>query len=138
MQVLCLPLPNIIISRYQVNIPLFIDGCNILSSEGTTQGDPLAMAMYSVNVTPLITLLQDPSVAQVWFADDATAGGTLQGLLIWWTLLKHHGSMYGYFPNAAKTWLIVKRDFLSSAKQLFAGTPILYPPSHKFLLFLVF
>ena len=93
MQVLCPPLSNIIINTYRVNILLFIDGCNILSSEGTTQGDPLAMAMYSVSVTPLITLLQDPSVAQVWFADDATAGGTLQGLLTWWIGLKHHGSM---------------------------------------------
>ena len=83
MQVLCLPLSNIIINTYRVNIPSFIDGYNILSSEGTTQGDPLAMAMYSVSVTPLITLLQDPSVAQVWFADDATAGGTPQGLLTW-------------------------------------------------------
>ena len=72
--------------------------------------------MYSVSVTPPITLLQDPSVAQVYFADDATAGGTLQGLLTSWTGLKHYGSMYGYFPNAAKTWLIVKPDFLSSAR----------------------
>ena len=69
-------------------------------------------------------LLQNPSAAQVWFADAVTAGGTLQGLLTWWTGLKHHGSMYGYFPNAAKTWLIVKPDFLSSARQLFAGTGV--------------
>ena len=43
MQVLCPPLSKIIINTYRVNIPLSIDGCNILSSEGTTQGDPLAM-----------------------------------------------------------------------------------------------
>ena len=92
---------------------------NILSSEGTTQGDPLALAIYSVSVTPLITLLQDPSVAQVRFADDATAGGTLQGLLTWWTGLKHHGSMYGYFSNAANN---CKARFLSSSRQLITGT----------------
>ena len=46
---------------------IYIDGRHLLSSEGTaTQGDPLAMAMYSVSVTPLIASLQDPSVAQVW------------------------------------------------------------------------
>ena len=32
--------------------------------------------------------------------------------------------MYGYFPNVSKTWLIVKLDFLSSARQLFAGTGV--------------
>ena len=32
--------------------------------------------------------------------------------------------MYGYYPNAAKTWLIVKPDYLSSARQQFAGTGV--------------
>ena len=53
---------------------MFIDGRHIFSSEGTTQGDPLSMTMYSVSVTPLIVSLQDSRVRQVWFADDATAG----------------------------------------------------------------
>ena len=76
-QTLCPPLANILLRK---DIPLFIDGRHIFSSEGTTQGDPLAMAMYSVSVTPLIASLQDAHVKQVWFADDATAGGTLHGL----------------------------------------------------------
>ena len=61
---------------------LFIDNRCILSSEGTTQGDPLAMAMYSIGVTPLINDLQGSYIHQVWFADDATAGGSLNGLAI--------------------------------------------------------
>ena len=65
MQSLCPPLMNILINTYRKDIPLYIDGSHILSSEGTTQGDPLVMAMYSVSVTPLITSLQDPSVAEV-------------------------------------------------------------------------
>ena len=32
--------------------------------------------------------------------------------------------MYGYFPNAAKTWLIVKPERLDEAKQQFAGTGV--------------
>lgn len=65
---------------HDYNIPLFIDGQHIISSKWTTQGDPLAMAMYSISITPLIASLQDPHVGQVWFADDASAGGTLLGL----------------------------------------------------------
>ncbi len=44
------------------------------SSEGTTQGDPLAMAMYALAVKLLIERLQleAPNVKQVWYADDAT------------------------------------------------------------------
>ena len=45
----------------------------IASTEGTTQGDPLAMAMYALAITPLIHQLRSscPCVQQVWFADDA-------------------------------------------------------------------
>ena len=37
--------------------------------EGTTQKDPLAMAMYALAVTPLICHLRssDPTVSQVWY-----------------------------------------------------------------------
>ena len=44
----------------------------IESSEGTTQGDPLAMAMYALAIKP--------DVKQVRFADDATAAGRLRAL----------------------------------------------------------
>ena len=102
----------------------FIDGRSIFSSEGTTQGDPLAMAMYSISVTPLIASLQDSRLTQVWFADDATAGGTLLGLCDWWSGLQDLGSHYGYYPNAAKTWLIVKPAFFPDAQQVFKGTGV--------------
>ena len=78
--------------------------------------------MYSVSVTPLIASLQDSHVKQVWFADDATAGGTLHG---WWSCrLQDLGSYYGYYPNALKTWLIVKHAYFSDAQRLFEGTGV--------------
>ena len=82
------------------------------------------MAMYSVSVTPLIASLQDSRVKQVWFADDATAGGTLRGLRDWWSRLQDLGSFYGYYPNALKTWLIVKPTYFSDAQRLFEGTGV--------------
>ena len=56
-----------------------------MSTEGTTQGDPLAMVMYALAVTPLIRHLRssDPAVSQVWYADDATGIGKCTVLWKW-------------------------------------------------------
>ena len=51
-----------------------------LSCEGTTQGDPLAMAMYTLGVMPLIRRLNHLA-RQLWFTDDASAGGHLTDLM---------------------------------------------------------
>ena len=82
------------------------------------------MAMYSIGVTPLINDLQGPHIRQVWFADDATAGGSLNGLYEWWCRLKRLGPSYGYFVNASKTWLIVKPEYLDLAGEVFQNTGI--------------
>ena len=59
-------------NTYRDDVQLFIDGDTLLSQEGTTQGDFLAMAMYAVAITPLIRRsLEDDETKQVWFADDA-------------------------------------------------------------------
>ena len=63
---------------YGVPIRLFITGeGELASTEGTTQGDPLAMGMYALAVIPLINSLHHHQleVPQAWFADDATAAG---------------------------------------------------------------
>ena len=76
-----------IILIYSTAIRLFVVGeGEIPSTEGTTQGDPLAMAMYALAVVPLIRQLHTvvPDVRQVWFADDATAAGSLSSILDWW------------------------------------------------------
>ena len=61
---------------------------------------------------------------QVWFADDATAGGQLTPLREWWDHLQLIGPDYGYHPNALKTWLIVNDDKLEAATAAFEGTGV--------------
>ena len=123
-QHLCPPIAKILINTYREDIQLFIDGATILSQEGTTQGDPLAMAMYAIAITPLIRSLEDEKIKQVWFADDATAGGSLLGLRRWWDHLVERGSAYGYYPNPAKTCLVLNEKKMEMAKEVFQGTGI--------------
>ena len=38
----------------------------------------------------------------------------------WWSSVNTIGPSYGYHANPSKTWLIVKEEYLSSAKEFFA------------------
>ena len=60
----------------------------LLPQEGTTQGDPLAMMMFALATVPLIHTVQTKDTMQVWFADDAAAGGRIRLLCLWWDALK--------------------------------------------------
>jgi hypothetical protein len=60
----------------------------------------------------------------VWYADDATAAGRLKSLRYWWDKLVTSGPAYGYFANAAKTWLITKESLISDAKDIFNNTKV--------------
>ena len=102
---------------------LFVGGKTILSREGTTQGDPLAMAMYALALVPLIDRLYGLA-KQVWYADDAAAAGLLTDLRAWWDLLCDIGPQYGYFVNSSKTLLIDKEVHLAQACSIFADTGI--------------
>ena len=66
---------------YQQKIRLFIvGGKELLSLEGTTQGDPIAMAVYGINLLPLMSSLKSSCVSSnmkhVAFADNLS--GKLQ------------------------------------------------------------
>lgn len=121
---LCPALSKVLINTYRQHSQLFIDGESILSQEGTTQGDPLAMAMYAVAITPLIHRLSDENTKQVWFADDASAGGKLDHIKNWWDNISQIGPEYGYYPKASKTWLIVKEQDYERAESLFQDTGV--------------
>ena len=71
------------------------------------------MAMHSIGATTVINDLQGPCIRQVLFADNATAGGSLNGLYEWWSRLQTLGPSFGYFVDVSKTWLIAKAESCS-------------------------
>jgi len=91
-QCLCPSFSTILINTYRTDVNLYIGGETLLSEEGTTQGDPLAMPMYALGVVTLINTLSDDFVKQVWYADDATACGSLPDIGCWWNKLVSTGS----------------------------------------------
>ena len=78
-RVLCPTLATYVINTYRQPARLFITGGEeLISAEGTTQGELLSMSLYAISLQPLITRLHVSSVAkQCWFADDATGSGPL-------------------------------------------------------------
>ena len=120
---ICPPLAPILINTYRDPVYLFVDGEFILSQEGTTQGDPLAMAKYAIGTLPLIRELQ-PLASQVWYADDSAAGSTIDKLKDWWTKLCQEGAKYGYLVNNTKTKLLVKEEHSSLAHKFFGESGI--------------
>ena len=125
-QVLCPSVSVIVINFYRQPASLYVHGEIIQSLEGTTQGDPLAMPVYAIAVTPIISALAiaHRTVCQIWYADDSAAGGLLPGVRQWWQSLCDLGPLYGYHPNASKTWLVVKPQHLAVACKIFAGTGV--------------
>ena len=78
------------------------DNTNIINSvEGTTQGDPIAMAMYGIGLSVLQTSLtkKNPEIASVAYADDYIGSGSVEDLLKWWNDIVELGPKYGYFPQ---------------------------------------
>ena len=101
------------------------------SVEGTTQGDPIAMAIYAIAVIPLMLMvleetkqLQNKQTKMAAYADDLSAGGNISNLKFWWDSLNMIGPKFGYFPEASKCWLITKSKYKDDAEQIFTGSNI--------------
>ena len=102
---------------------------DILSEEGTTQGDVPAMAMYAIATKPLLDKLlstvDNTLCKQVWYADDSASAGRISEMKKWWDELNTSGPKYGYFPKPSKTIMIVKdMEKLELAQQIFGDSGI--------------
>ena len=69
----------IIINCYRQATDLMVSANVLLLEEETTQGDPLAMPFYTLDMIPLIIreLSEKSPARQVWFADDSVAVGRI-------------------------------------------------------------
>ena len=99
----------------------------IKSREGTTQGDPVAMAMYALGLSALQSEIrfEITDIKQVAYADDLTGAGKIEKLKEWWDKIVALGPQVGYHPNARKSFLIVKPEHYEHAVQTFNGTDVI-------------
>ena len=76
---ICPEFSTYIINTYRTPVKLYLPGGEfIMSTEGTTQGDNAASGFYSISILPLIKMLAEIlHIRQIWYADDAAAGGFL-------------------------------------------------------------
>ena len=104
-----------IINCYETLSRLFIvGGREILSSEGTIQGDPTAMGAYALSILSLIKFLlefiklNEINAKEVVFGDDFSVVGNLNSIKGYWDKLIAIDPKYCYFPKPTKSYLIVK------------------------------
>ena len=98
--------------------------------EGTTQGDPAAMIIYAIAIVPLILMLVEIRIQDnnhtktAAYADDLTVAGPIDQIIIWWNALCRLGPKFGYFPEASKSWIIVRENAKEHAQTIFDNTKI--------------
>ena len=97
------------------------------SMEGTTQGDPVAMAMYALGLSVLQSEVsyEKTRVKQVAYADDLSGAGNILDLKAWWDRVNETGPEIGYIPNATKSVLIVKSEHYDHASEVFRDSGVI-------------
>ena len=86
----------------------------ILSSEGTTQGEPAAMRAYALDSLTLMRFLlefidlNEMNAKEVAFADDCSVADSSDTMKDFCNKLTTIGPKHGYFPKPTKSYLIVK------------------------------
>ena len=107
-----------------------IGGTEIRSNEGTTQSDPVARAIHTIGITPLVMMMVElvttrcDDIKMVAFADDFSAAGKLISLLQWWTTLLEIGPKFCYDHEPKKSCLITKLETHTLAKEVFQTSKV--------------
>jgi hypothetical protein len=132
-QYTCPGLSTFVKNLYSGQAELFVasSGETILSKEATTQGGPESMGFYAASTMPLANSADSHPCKRIFYADDGSGGADLIKLHEWWQDIQVSGPPLGYFPNAVKTWLIVKPEHRERADQLFQDINV--TDGHEFL-----
>ena len=120
--ILCPTLTTFVQNTYRQPAHLILsDGSTIISEEGTTQGDPTAMAMYGLGLVALQEKisLKNTGSKHVAYAADLIGAGNIKAMRKWWDSITQHSPPLGYRPNAAKFSLIVKNEHKELAENSF-------------------
>ena len=104
---ICISILSAIQNSYSNQSKFFVKKV-ILSREGTTQGDSLAIAMYGLATLPLKKLVNDNSLTQKLYAEDWNAVGSLKSLRTVFDNIFKQKNYFGYHVKASKCQLIVK------------------------------
>ena len=93
------------------------------------------MISYVIGVLPLIQELWDahPSVTQLWYTDNAGAGGSFGNILVHLKDLQVRGPPRGYFTEPSKTILVVAPRNMDRAKEFFRGFRITVVNGSRYL-----
>ena len=106
-KIICPPMAMFTRNCYSLNARLFvIGGHELTSKEGTTQGDPIAMAVYATAIVSMILMLvevfnesSNPNPTKTaGYADDIASTGKIKNLKSWWDTLCILGPKFGVFP----------------------------------------
>ena len=129
-RVLCPLIATYVTNTYRVPAHLFVvGGSELKSAEGTTQGYPLAMSMYTISLQPLISLLHNRSTAkQCWFAEDATGAGPLEEVKQWWDELREAVRPLDIIPIPRSVGLLLSRKRKAARRKCLRGLVSTSPP----------
>ena len=116
---------------YQSAVHLFlIGGKEILSKEGTSQGNSTSIGPYALGVTPLLRflhefiLINEQKSKEIAFAHDLRAAGSIKKIKQYWELSTQVSPKYDYYPKPSKSHLIVKEKHFDIAKFIFKGREV--------------
>ena len=125
--VLCPTIATYAKNTYEIAPRLFVaKDLELKSEEGTTQGDPIAMAAYALGLPVLQNKRSQNNTGakHIAYADDLVGAGKLQEIKNLWDEICKHRLPLGYKPNATKSCLIVKEEMKDLAKDIFKDTGI--------------
>ena len=99
-----------------------------------TQADQLSVFIYAIGTLPLIRSLGQPGEgSQVCYADDDSACVPLNELKDWFIKLLNTGPTIGYYPEPSKCCLVVNKDSVLEAHQVFDLIGVRIVTSHRLL-----